>query len=299
MRLRQIEVFHAVYSTGSMTAAAALLHVSQPSVSKVLAHAEQQLGYALFERSKGKLTPTPEAHRLFGHVAIVYRDMDRLRRIARNLSASDVGNVRIATTPAFGVDLLPRAVASYQAEHAQTFFEIETLHAEEITSALLEARVDIGLAFGSASIPGIATERLASAKFVVLTGPDVAIDQQNGVTITDLADLPFISLNGRGPLGRLLEDYISASGTALNVVSTCETYQVAKALVACGAGVTIVDEITARSSGHEDVGCWPLTPALNFDIVAQHFENVPLSVVARRFVEHLTHCILEFLPPHT
>jgi DNA-binding transcriptional LysR family regulator len=52
MRLRQIEVFHAVYSTGSMTSAAAMLNVSQPSVSKVLAHAEQQLGYLLFERCR-------------------------------------------------------------------------------------------------------------------------------------------------------------------------------------------------------------------------------------------------------
>ena len=47
MRLRHIEVFHAVYSSGSVTAAARMLNVSQPSVSKVLAHAEQQLGYPL------------------------------------------------------------------------------------------------------------------------------------------------------------------------------------------------------------------------------------------------------------
>ena len=57
MRLRQIEVFHAIYSSGSMTNAAVLLNVSQPSISKVLAHAEQQLGYLLFERIKGKLIP--------------------------------------------------------------------------------------------------------------------------------------------------------------------------------------------------------------------------------------------------
>ena len=57
MRLRQIEVFHAVYTCGTMTSAARLLNVSQPSVSKVLAHAEQQLGYPLFERVRGKLVP--------------------------------------------------------------------------------------------------------------------------------------------------------------------------------------------------------------------------------------------------
>ena len=67
MRLRQIEVFHAVYSCGSVTGAAEILNVSQPSVSKVLAHAEQQLGFPLFDRVRGKLVPTPEADRLFAH----------------------------------------------------------------------------------------------------------------------------------------------------------------------------------------------------------------------------------------
>ena len=76
MRLRQIEVFHAVYTNGSITNAAAALHVSQPSVSKVLAHAEQQIGYRLFDRVKGKLIPTPEAHQLFTHVRDVYEDVD-------------------------------------------------------------------------------------------------------------------------------------------------------------------------------------------------------------------------------
>ena len=78
-----------------MTSAAAMLNVSQPSVSKVLAHAEQQLGYLLFERQKGKLIPTPEAHQLFAHVTDVYRHVDRLRRIAGNLGTGQaLGQIR-------------------------------------------------------------------------------------------------------------------------------------------------------------------------------------------------------------
>ena len=69
MRLQHIEIFHAVYTCGSITAAAKMLNVSQPSVSKVLAHAEQQLGFALFDRLKGKLIPTQETERLITHVA--------------------------------------------------------------------------------------------------------------------------------------------------------------------------------------------------------------------------------------
>ena len=113
MRLRHIEVFHAVYSCGSITRAAEVLNVSQPSVSKVLAHAEQQLGYALFERTRGKLNPTPEADRLFVHVNEVNESVDRLRQAASRLRAVEKATIRVAATTAFGIDLLPAAIASF------------------------------------------------------------------------------------------------------------------------------------------------------------------------------------------
>ena len=46
MRLRHVEIFHAVLTTGSLTGAARMLNISQPAASKVLQHAEQQLGFA-------------------------------------------------------------------------------------------------------------------------------------------------------------------------------------------------------------------------------------------------------------
>ena len=59
MNLRQIEIFRAVMSAGSITGAARLLHVSQPSVSRMVRHLELQLGVALFERRNGRLFATP------------------------------------------------------------------------------------------------------------------------------------------------------------------------------------------------------------------------------------------------
>lgn len=295
MRLRQIEVFHAVYTSGSMTNAAAMLNVSQPSVSKVLAHAEQQLGYQLFERNKGKLLPTPEAHQLFGHVADVYRDIDRLRHVAKNLRETSSGRIRIASTPAFGVELLPRTIASFRENHQHTVFEIETLHLEEINNALLESRVDVGLAFDSIANPGIEEHLLAKGSFVVLAPLDSAFEHGASVSIEQLADQPFIGLNNRGPLGRLLSTHLATSGVELDIVAWSETYHVAKALVACGAGVTIADEITARSAAGGDVRVLPLEPTLKFDIKAMHLSSSPLSIVANSFVDHLRDTVVDFL----
>jgi DNA-binding transcriptional LysR family regulator len=297
MRLRQIEVFHAIYTSGTMTNAARLLNVSQPSVSKVLAHAEQQLGYPLFERVRGKLVPTPEADRLFGLVSNVYDHVEQLRHVAENLRASDAGKIRVAATPAFGVDLLPAAVASYLEGHQDTVFEIETLHHNEISTALLESRIDIGLAFDAVTVPGLTSESLARGEFVVIAPPDLDLGPGDSVTIDALANQPFIGLSTRGPLGGLLTSYIDNSDVQFRQIVYTETYHIAKALVARGSGISIVDTITARSGGADDVRTWALEPPLHYSIDVISSDGMPPSLVCRRFIEHLGNVVRKFVSP--
>jgi DNA-binding transcriptional LysR family regulator len=295
VRLRHIEVFHAVYSSGSVTRAARILNVSQPSVSKVLAHAEQQLGYALFDRVRGKLVPTPEADQLFSHVIMVHDSVDRLRHVAENLRAAEEGKIRIAATPAFGIDVLPGAIASFRKSRGSVVFTVETLHHDELSSALLESRLDVGLAFDPDDVPGITSLPLGHGRFVALTPPGLDFGPKKELGLNDLAGHPFINLDSRGPLGRLLSAHIESSGAGLKSVAYAETYQVAKALVAHGAGVTITDEVTARSSGHDDVRAWPLKPVLQYKIAALKVDKVPMSIVCSQFVDHLKVCLKQFI----
>ena len=109
MRFRQIEVFHAVYISGSITGASRALHVSQPSVSKILQHTEAQLGFALFRRLKGRLVPTEEAHLLFREVDDVYQRVGSLKVTVKNLRTAGVGRLRLAVLPALGLGLTPAA----------------------------------------------------------------------------------------------------------------------------------------------------------------------------------------------
>jgi len=86
LNLRQIETFRAVMTTGSISGAAKLLFISQPAVSRSLAHMEQRLGFALFERVKGRLYATPEAKKLHREVEAVYRGVQRVGELALELS---------------------------------------------------------------------------------------------------------------------------------------------------------------------------------------------------------------------
>lgn len=278
-----------------MTNAAAMLNVSQPSISKVLAHAEQQLGYRLFDRVKGKLIPTPEAHQLFVHVKAVYKDVDRLRHVASNIKSAGAGRIRVAGTPAFGLEVLPKAVASFQKENPGTVFEIETLHLDEINDALRESRIDIGLAFDPGDSPGIDQQKLAGGRFVVLAPNDETFAGRSEMTVKDLAGLPFIAMNSRGPLGRALSDYLAKHDAEFDIVAWSETYHVARELVARGAGVTIADEITARSGAATNVRRIRLRPTLKFSVTALHLDSLPLSLGANRFTKHLGAVLKAFL----
>ncbi len=287
MRLRHIEVFHAVYSSGSVTRAAELLNVSQPSVSKVLAHAEQQLGFPLFERHRGKLIPTQEADQLFLLVSDVNESVDRLRQVAAQMRMTEKGALRVASTPAFGIDFLPWSMASYLEEHKELVFSLETLPHEELAGALLDSRIDLALAFDPENMPGIEGELLGHGRFVVLAPPESDFEAGKAVGIGDLAGLPFIRLDNKSALDRLLITHIESSGVELDVRAVAGSYRIARAMVAHGIGVTITDNVTARSAGHERITIHELEPELSFRIAALHVDQAPMSLQCRIFVEHL------------
>ncbi|MET1255257.1 LysR family transcriptional regulator [Aliikangiella maris] len=114
MRLCHIEIFNAVYTTGSVSSAAKMLNITQPTASKILKHAESQLGFLLFERIKGRLVPTEEAKVLFSETRNIYKQISSLKRTSRNLSRPEMGCIKIATVPAIGIELLPKAIIEFK-----------------------------------------------------------------------------------------------------------------------------------------------------------------------------------------
>lgn len=295
MRIRHIEVFHAVYTYGSVTKAAAALNVSQPSVSKVLSHAETQLGYPLFDRSAGRMVPTMEAEQLYGHVASLFDEIGVVRRVAENLKDHGEDRLRIAATPAIGIALLPELVATFMHKHHEIFIELETLHLTEMLSALRESSIDIAIAFDPPTQPGFTFHPLTTGEFVLIKPQQLELESKQPFDLASLGSLPFIRLNTRGPLGQLLDSYLVQEGGAMNVVAATETYHIAHGLVARGVGVAIVDALTANTYKSDQVDIIPLKIPLSFDICAIQFQSAKSSNIRSQFLEHAAAVSQSFL----
>lgn len=248
MNLRQIEIFNAIYLQGSVSAAARSLNVSQPTVSKILKRLEDHLGFTLFDRAAGRLHPSERANTLFETVEPIFEQLSQLQILTRRLASERSGHLRFAMTPAFSLEVAPKAISRFSQTHPDVTLEAETLHGTEMSKRLLQNEIDVGLVFDAPRFAGIQAERIATTGFVCVSPSSTPLLKEGAIQLTSLSNLPVIDLNSKSVLGRRLQDRLRRSNLASRRSPLIvETYHLAKRLVRQGAGVAIIDAITALS----------------------------------------------------
>jgi DNA-binding transcriptional LysR family regulator len=297
MRLRHIEVFHAVMQAGTVSGAAQVLHISQPAVTKLLQHAEAQLGITLFDRGRGKFVPTPEAQRLFVEVDRLHGDLLAVRRLAASLKSGEAQTVRLAATPALGQTVLPAAMARWHRALPGSRCVLGTHHTRELVSALLLGEADMALSLHDPRHPGIRAEVLASAPMAVLVPIRSAAARLDAPL--HVKDLPpeLIGLEDSDPLGQRVLAECEAHGVQPQMRITVQTYQLARALAEAGLGMTVVDPFTAATADRHQVRVRRLEPALQVQLFLLSAHQAPLSQAARRLVKHVREAAEACLQP--
>lgn len=287
MRLRHIEVFHAIYTTGSITNAAKLLHVSQPSVSKVLSHAELQLGFKLFERVKGRLFPTTEAEMLFDEVDKIYQQMRSVNNTAENIKRSGYGSIRMGVTPALGFDVIPEAIVNFLKDFPTVNFEVKTVHNDEAMQALVEHKCDFALLYAPKEMAGVAAAKCADSELVVMYPKSWFDDAPTHLTLEALAGREFIDISDSGPLADMLWARILEENIQFSSHMKVQTYFIAARMVTKGLGFCVVDKSTAMANSSEHIAIASFAPQLKFDIDLLHLENRAIAKVVEEFIPYL------------
>jgi DNA-binding transcriptional LysR family regulator len=284
LNLRQIEVFRAIMLTGSISGAAKLLHISQPAVSRMISYAEQRLGLKLFERSKGRLYSTPEAQRLFGEATAVYEGVHRFNAVADDLVENRTGHLRLACSPSLGQWLMPRAVAEFQRRFPEVNIILQTALPEALIQAVLKQQVEIGVAFLHDTYPNIHIRPLYENRLVAVLPEGHPLAARDVLHVSDLAGETFIGFANDIPVGHLVRTLFEQAGYPLNVKVEVQLTHVAFALVRAGAGIALVDELTANGPSQPNVVVRPITPAVPVRVSLLHRTLEPLSRLAQEFI---------------
>lgn len=288
LKLRHLEVFHAVMEEGSVSKAADRLYLTQPAISIALSRLEAMLGYPLFHRSKGHFMPRPEAYLLHADAELSIMAVEQFANRARQIKQGGTGLIRVGAIGAAAFGLLPRLVALYAAENPLVEIDLQVRSSTRISYLVGNGQIDIGLVEAPTAAPSLDAEQFPLPCVCIL--PDSsALAQGEVITPADLKDQRLIGIQESNQVDRQLRNVCAEAGVDIHCAVHGFFFAVVRRMVAEGAGIAIVDALNGCQDLNDGVTWRPFTPSIHYQIATITKSGADLSVPAQAFLHRIRH----------
>jgi DNA-binding transcriptional LysR family regulator len=278
----QIEDLRSLLALGEhehVTEAAAALHTSQPTLSRLLARVEADLGARLFERDTRGVHPNPLGELTLEAARDIVDRHDRLRRDLASLLDPDSGTVRLAFLDSMATSLVPRILHDFRqvAPHVRVELRQEPSHeiVRSLTAGLAELAVISGRPDGPYGWMPLQKQRLA---LIVPAGHRLA--GRRRVRLADVAGEMFVTIPAGFGFRALFDELFTAAGVRPRIAFEIGDLATIEGLVGAGLGVALVPEAFAGVSG--TVGIEVTAAGAEREIGLTWRTDRPLAPAARR-----------------
>ncbi|RWI16505.1 LysR family transcriptional regulator [Mesorhizobium sp.] len=288
LNLRQMEVFRAVMRTGSITAAARMLNVSQPSVSEILRYAEDRCGFQLFEREKGRLRPTHYADKLIDGVERVFEQVDKVNGTVEELKAERNDVLNIGCTYSLSISLVPKILSDFDLRHPKISPRIIVERRAESVAKINSGLLDGAISFLSDRYSEMEFHTIAEKPLHLICARSHPLAQSDRVSVRDLKDERFIGYLPYLLLQKRIDALFGQHG--LSVRPTLEVEQIAQAwqLVQSGRGISIVDSFCNFQVFFPDVVTVEIVGAPKISLELLVKKGKPQSPALKLLIQKLT-----------
>lgn len=244
IKIRQLEMFDAVMKTGSTTAAAERLGVSQPAVSAALRGLEERLGTDLFDRQGRQLEPTATARLLAESTGPVFGAMEHLVRDFRRFGERTVSGLRIVAVSSLGHGTALTALRDLLEGDCASGVELKVDNPANVQAAVKTGQADLGLILGPPTPDKFEVVPLARTRLVSVVPRDHALVKRATLGPADMVSETLIGTDGI--IGELVGGAFARQGVAYRPQIETGFAQTACAMVQAGLGVTVVDVFAAE-----------------------------------------------------
>jgi len=265
VNIRQIRAFHATILSGSVSKAATSLSLTQPAVSKLLKNLEETVEYQLFERTRGRINPTPEARYLFQEVDSILSQIGRLDDLFQSASELSQDRVKIGSIAGPSNFFIPYVLGKYLETNDNIRTSIITRGSPAISDAVACQSLDIGIIDATGISPRYEVNPLPISYFCAMPCDDPLAEKEY-ITPHDLDGKPLISL----PKGQIFYELMAAiflkENATFNVVHEIFVHMPAISMVSQGLGYAFVDTLNrwsyAEYLDREEVIFKPFKPVI-------------------------------------
>lgn len=245
LNLRQIEAFKAVIESGTISHAAHILNISQPAMSKLIAHLEADTGLKLFDRVKGRLAPTERGMRLYEEIDRIFAGVRQVENAVDLVRREQQGQLLVGVMPALSGAFIQQAAMNFLKGRSNVFCSVQSRSSQWIADWLVTRKLDVGLISSRIENPYIATEPLMENPLVCIMPTGHPLARKKVIRPDDLDGTPFISFDPESFTAQRIMPVLEAHHARPKIVLVANVSPTLCEFVAAGLGVSLVHPLMA------------------------------------------------------
>ena len=287
MEIRILRYFLTVAREESITRAAEVLHLSQPTLSRQLAQMEDELGVKLFERGTRKISLTNEGILLRRRAEEIVTLVDKTESELTEREDMIDGTITIGCGESLAVQTLPELIKSFHEKYPLVTYDIYTATADLVKEQMDKGLVDIGLLLEPVNVENYEYIRLdVKDHNVALMRPDDSLAEKEFITPKDLADKPVI-LPSRHSVKNEIASWFGDYYKNLNVLFTSNLSTNGAIMVSKGLAYALAVEGSVYLWDRSKILTKPLYPDITVGSMIAWKRSQPFSPAVTRFIEHI------------
>ena len=241
MDIRQIKAFVAIAETGTFTAGAARVHVTQAAISMQIRQLETETGAKLFIRAPRRVILTEAGEKLLERAYVILREHDAALEELAALTGAHRGRLRIGSASAMvSADPLPQILRELRKSHSGVETSVSSGTSEALVRQVLAGELDAAFVSLPVEARGVQTEILSEDSLVAIASPRHTLAKQKIVSAYALAGEKLILGERGGNTRRLIDQFFAHAGVTLKVVMELSRLAAIKRMVEEEMGVGIV-----------------------------------------------------------
>jgi len=287
VEIRQLRAFVAIAESGTFTAGALRVHVTQAAISMQIRQLETEIGAKVFVRAPRHVILTEAGEQLLRRARHILREHDAALDEIAELAGAERGRLRIGSASAMVLtEQLPSILKELRKQHPAAEISVTSGTSEVLVDQILAGEVDIAFVSLPVDVRGIKTERLSEDQLVAIASPHHKLAKQRTISAYTLAGERLILGERGGNTRRLIDQFFAQAGVSLHVAMELSRQQAIKRMVEEDMGVGIVPLQSVKDEVEKGrlIRWWIEGAQINWELGIAQLSNGYDSPIMQKFV---------------
>jgi len=287
VEIRQLRAFVAIAESGTFTAGAQRVHVTQAAISMQIRQLETEIGARVFVRAPRHVILTEAGEHLLRRARQMLREHDAAVDEIAELAGAERGRLRIGSASAMVLtDQLPTILTELRKQHPRAEIGVTSGTSEALVEQILAGELDIAFVSLPVDARGIQTERLSEDQLVAIASPRHKLAKQKTISAYTLAGERLILGERGGNTRRLIDQFFAQAGVTLRVAMELSRQAAIRRMVEEDMGVGIVPLRSAKEEVDKGklVRWWIEGAEINWELGLAQLSGGYESPIMHKFV---------------